>query len=441
MTHPASPSPLPARSRLGVVLTGLAALTLAQDALGATGFQAPPRTCADIRAVHPDAGDGEDLLYLEGDVTRAWAAWCHDMAGTPTEYLTLAQTGPDTNVSEYFVDRAAESPVRTAYTRLRFNPRTLIVDTSDQRFATSTGELLHSPTPVTSMPYATAMACGGNLNQGTSSIDLRGTPFAVMEGQLRPGGYMSNGYALHSQQDQRVDIRGGGLCGWTGPLNSFNPYNQNGSLLHLNDIALPRHKSCAELRQAQPEARDGTYVLYVENNPTRPWLGYCHDMAGTPTDYLTLAQTHPAANYSEYLYGGKTLGTTVRTVYTRLRFNPYDRVVDTSDQRFATSTGRLVHNLTDTVVTSMPYASAMSCTGSGWEPGTASIDLRGTAFSVYPSQFVAGGTGARGKVLDLGGHRHLRLTGGGYCGWNSLIASHEPFNQNGLPLALTHEAF
>jgi hypothetical protein len=194
-----------------------------------------PATCADIRATSPDARDGEYLLYVQGEATRAWTAWCHDMAGTPTEYLTLARTGAQANFSEYLAgDPSPGTTVRTHYTRLRINPTTLVVDTSDQRFSTSTGELLHDPTRVTSMPYAVAMSCTGDAEHpAEASIDLRGTPFAVREGQFTLGGSGPFGDTSVQNGNQTLSMTGGGFCGWNAPRGSFNPFNQNGGALQL----------------------------------------------------------------------------------------------------------------------------------------------------------------------------------------------------------------
>ncbi len=67
-------------------------------------------------------------------------------------------SSPTSNSSEYVAGGASPgTTVRTAYTRLRLDPTTLTVDTGDQRFATSTGELTHDPDTVKAMPHAVAM--------------------------------------------------------------------------------------------------------------------------------------------------------------------------------------------------------------------------------------------------------------------------------------------
>ncbi len=72
------------------------------------------------------------------------------------------------------------------FTKVRFDPGTLRVDIGDITFANTTGgPLTHKastdPQPVTSMSYATAMACnvGTGGFDGQADVDLKGTPFAI----------------------------------------------------------------------------------------------------------------------------------------------------------------------------------------------------------------------------------------------------------------------
>jgi hypothetical protein len=121
--------------------------------------------------------------------------------------------------------------VRTTYTRLRLDPTTLRVNTADQTFSTSTGSLLHGSTQVTSMPYAAAMGCS---RWGVGNVDLRGTPFAVAPGQFRIGGVSTGGSSYsYGAGNQVVGLSAYGGCGWVAPLDSFNPFNQNGMPLLL----------------------------------------------------------------------------------------------------------------------------------------------------------------------------------------------------------------
>jgi hypothetical protein len=174
--------------------------------------------------------------------------------------------------------------------------------------------------------------------------------------------------------------------------------------------------TCQELKSVNPQAVDGEYVLYLNGNPAQPWTAWCHDMAGTPTEYLTLLET-VTSNFSQYTAGWASPGTNVRTTYFKLRIDPATLRVNTTDQTFSSSSGVLNHSGYGEVH-SMPYASAASC---DWAPsGVANLDLRGTSFTVAANQFSVEGWNAVGETHYSSDARVVDLTGGGYCGSNSL---------------------
>lgn len=392
-----------------------------------------PGTCQDIRAAQPAAGDGDYVLYVGGDASRSWTAYCHDMAGTPAEYLPLVQTGPGSNFSLYGAGGASQgTPVRTRYSRLRIDPTTLKVNTADSLFSTSEGSLSHSPDTVTSMPYGVAMTCDDSQTQ--ANVDLRGTPFAVTADQFAPGGFDFQGSAGYSEENQVVTLSGGGYCGWMAPAGSYNPYNQHGALLQLEyRTVVDRPATCQDIKTANPLATDGHYTLYVGKNALKPWLAWCQDMAGTPVEYLPLVQTGDTVNFSQYTAGGKSPGTNVRTKFTRLRLDPVTLKVNTADQVFSTSQGALTHS-PDTV-RSMPYASAMGCN----MMGLANIDLRGTPFAVPTQQIAIGGVSTSGASFAYSSaNQVVNLYSRGYCGWVAPVGSYNPYNQNGQPLQLNY---
>ena len=173
-----------------------------------------PTTCADILVALPDSADGEYTLYYDADSALPWPAYCFDMAGTPTEYLVLAEIGPDANFSQYTAGGASPgTDVRTNYERLRIDPLTLEVDIDDRTFSSSVGAITHGDNDVTSMSYAVAMGCQSN-ESGLANIDLQGTPFAVI-GESCQAGFQATGEATFSMNDQVVELTGGGFCGWT----------------------------------------------------------------------------------------------------------------------------------------------------------------------------------------------------------------------------------
>ncbi|GMU06196.1 GON domain-containing protein [Corallococcus caeni] len=408
--------------------------TSSTPATNTQALTALPASCLDIRTAQPGAPDGSYVLYVAGDVTASWTAYCRDMAGTPKEYLALPHKEPGSNFSQYTAgDASPGTDVRTSYLQLRIDPATLRVDTADQTFATSTGQLTHSPDTVTSMPYGVAMACGGG--QGVGNIDLRGTPFTVDAESFGVGGASASGAAVIREDGQVVDLSGGGFCGWVGLVGSFNPYNQQGGTLQLHYRGGDRPATCQDLRAARPGAPDGEYALFVNKDPLKRWTAWCKDMAGTPKEYLPLVHTEDGANYSQYTAGGNSPGTDVRTRYTRVRMNPVTLAVDTGDQTFATSTGALRH-VDKEPVTAMTYAAAMGCS----RTGLANVDLRGTPFSVRSGAIGKFGPSSSSSWWAFSANNQVvEMRGYGGCGWVGPQGSYNPFNQNGalLPLAYT----
>jgi hypothetical protein len=147
----------------------------------------------------------------------------------------LENVGGDSNFSQYTTGGASNGfDVRTHYYYVRFDPETLVIETSDQRFAASQGTLNHSGgVSVQSMPYGVAMACGGFSAVGLANIDLRGTHFAVAD-SFTFVGTGSFGVIAADPEMTNIDVEGGGFCGWMAPTNTaFDPMNTAGGTLQL----------------------------------------------------------------------------------------------------------------------------------------------------------------------------------------------------------------
>jgi hypothetical protein len=181
-----------------------------------TGSCVLPEICADLAPL--TTTDGPFTLYWGGDVAKPWDAWCHDMAGTPTEYLILVATASGQNFAQYTAGGASSGTnVRTSFTRVRLDPATSQVTIGDRTFATSTGTAHQGSTTITSMNYATASDCyHWNEAHGLANVDLTGTPFRVNDTWCL-GGYLPAGTAVLSSADQVVSITGGGYCGGNSP--------------------------------------------------------------------------------------------------------------------------------------------------------------------------------------------------------------------------------
>ncbi len=217
--------------KLKTMAIGLTALALVFGGTLNTNASLP-ESAADIVAANPDAPDGVYAIYPNGQM---FDVYCYDMAGTPKEYLELIYLGSGFNFGQYTAGGASPgTSVRTNYEKVRLDPATLLVDIGDQTFATSTGSLPHGPTQVTSMPYGVAMSCVSPYNAaGIANIDLRGTPFNVVD-TFVVGGYLPAGDATFSSDYQVVDITGGGYCGWNTPHPyMYDPFNAQGGF-HLD---------------------------------------------------------------------------------------------------------------------------------------------------------------------------------------------------------------
>lgn len=409
---------------------------------------ATPATCAAVRAADSKAADGEYTLYAEGDAKRPWQAYCHDMAGTPIEYLPLPNTGSatrlpgdvigamkDQRMVNYSYIKQVEGGTwstraqTTFFDRLRIDPATLKVDVADRRFARVVGPTdFKEAGTLNGLPYGTASCCyESGWTLGGANVDLRGTSFAIAgaaQFTKRPDANVdSAGEAILTANDQVAVVRGGGgkgsmpgngTCGWVSLAGGASAY----TLTSAFNLALARRdlpRTCAEVLAAQPQATDAEYTLYAGGDARRPWKAYCDGMAsGSPRDYLTLKQTSGDANASTYAVGGGASGTDVKTKFTRVRIDPVSLRVDITDRRFATSSGSVTAGAK--TITEMPYGVAADCIAAGSATGSANIDLRGTPFAVAPGVFAARGTGGAGSATYSAADRVVAIAGGGACG-------------------------
>ncbi|HWI51793.1 MAG TPA: GON domain-containing protein [Symbiobacteriaceae bacterium] len=192
-----------------------------------------PQSCAEVRQQDPTSADGEYTLALQGHIAHIY---CADMAGTPTEYISLARTGGTYNYSFFYGNHKNHyyqywwvygTHAVTNYNKIRINPATLVVDQNDQRFAVLTSEGKNgydssdpnfNPVPK-SMAYATGGDCAASWSaQGKANVDLTGTDFALDDGTTFAwGGFAANGSVNVNPNRQIVNMTGGGWCGGVGP--------------------------------------------------------------------------------------------------------------------------------------------------------------------------------------------------------------------------------
>ncbi len=150
---------------------------------------------------------------------------------------------------------------------------------------------------------------------------------------------------------------------------------------------VPRPNSCIMIKQQQPAAEDGPYVIYL--NGRSPATLYCHNMNTTPQEYLTLPATETGGNFSLISYPEGA----IITQYEKVRLNPSSLIIDPADTTFATLAESLAgysalfgEQLTAYPVTASDFAVATGCNRNQDNAplGRANIDLTGTPFVISP---------------------------------------------------------
>lgn len=104
----------------------------------------------------------------------------------------------------------------------------------------------------------------------------------------------------------------------------------------------------------------------------------------------------------------------IRTVFTKIRVDPWTLKVHTGDFKYSTSTGKVSHFLSKP--NEVPYATAFGCERSYFADGEGKIDLRGTPYAV-DDVFTHSGYESAGSVTVSDNAQVVLIKGGGYCGW------------------------
>jgi len=302
-------------------------------------------------------------------------------------YINLVKNGDNDNFSSYKLPTRkpwgqTDTSVKTIWKKLRFDPSTMLVNTGDFTFSSSTGHVSHSSINPDKIPYASAFGCESDFNaDGQARIDLTGTNFAI-DDVFSFAGWNPKGTVALSNNNQIADIRGGGYCGWIAPQKAQGEVmaHTGGWHLKLKVIA-------------------GEFTVLNGNT------------------YLNLVKTGANDNFSMYKnptrkpWGADN--TDIKTIFTKVRFDPSTMMVNTGDMAFATSTGKVNHNTS--YPTTVPYATAFGCEAPFKADGTARIDLTGTNYAVDDT-WTFGGWQAAGSATVTSNGQIVDIVGGGYCG-------------------------
>lgn len=279
-------------------------LSLVSPGIPATAANLPAN-CAEVKASNPSAGDGEYTIYAGGKVLNVY---CHDMSGSPREYISLPRNGGTYNKSQFL--SWGGGSITTWYTKLRFNPANLTADSEDYIFATSQvtpGTITPIWFPAGHVPYANGSGCDGRIGEG--NVDLTGTPFAISRPSMETlGGWYGIDW---SSNDQILRPWGGGWCGhavpasrwiqlnWLGPSISpaLSPAPNATGWNHTNvNVSF----NCGAGVWAVSECTPGT--AFTAEGAGQQTTGYVKDAAGwsayAATPAVSIDKTPPAVSAS-----------------------------------------------------------------------------------------------------------------------------------------------
>jgi len=182
------------------------------------------------------------------------------------------------------------------------------------------------------------------------------------------------------------------------------------------------YRSCAEIRQARPDAADGYYTLYVGGDVGKPFDVFCLGMGQNPAEYLPLPNSGEggSSNYTMFNVGGATRGTDQYEYFHLIRLDPFTLEIDRSDRAFSTLVGRYEYKpeYEDTHDwRRMNYGEVRSCVAPRDTSSHANVDLSGTPFTLAPSVVAVPGGHLPGWTADFSSDRKVvNLRGGGFCG-------------------------
>lgn len=207
------------------------------------------------------------------------------------------------------------------------------------------------------------------------------------------------------------------------------------------DALVVNDRSCADIKARAGTTTDGVYLIDPDREATglRPFEVFCAGMnTPAPREYLELARRSlpsdpPTSNYATYA-GGPTHGEflcpcgLIAMVFTRIRINPTNLVVDVEDRAFAIFTSStnatcLQQNIAVCQQSAYPtvasYGVARSCMTGDTSSGRANIDLRDIPFRIAgngTAMFMAEGSGGAGTVMLDATRKQAAIQGGGDCG-------------------------
>jgi hypothetical protein len=253
----------------------------------------PVADCAELKSLHPDAGDGAYTLSFGHQWFRRYAAQCK---GAST-YLPL---DAGANVSMYNnhawgLSHTNNPNLVTTWSAVRMD-QSGQVTLDDYSFSTSTGSVGGQGTGLHLAFGTTGDCAAGNSATGLSTIDLTSTPFAVdpVATTWHISGYYPGGTATLSAANQKVSLTGGGFCGGNGPS-----LPDGGVAIQLKYVGF----TCKTIHALNPAGVSGVYSLVDGSGPgaTLAPLAYC-DMATASAGWTLALKADGTRSDSAFFY-------------------------------------------------------------------------------------------------------------------------------------------
>ena len=405
------------------------------------------------------ATDGLVELFVDNDPAKPWDAFCVDMGtNAPRAYLPLRKTSEESNRFQYYNDQGLVA--ETDFWMVRIDPITLQINVQD---FTGSRTVYYQEMSTEQVPFASVLACTtGDPGVASSELVARGkadftnTPFKLNPVNLVPN--RECGFPTYDVNDDFAAISvwsqsstpgacagvaieafrshyGYTDCGGTvlttpdpnTPIDWIGQLYYRGTTSRVRDYPA----NCLEHKFLDATSTDGDYTLYLDGDPTKPWLATCLGMGDPipsyvanitdpdvrrtgPREYINLTNPDPDSNVHKQ---GGTFSYPVRSeaTYTKIRFDPRTYDVDIQDKAFASLVA-----IDPSTSSSAPndYGTVGSCSDNccgGSYPGLAKLDLRGTPLK-FNDAFIIDGFCASGTVTSSFNDQVYNLDGDGQCG-------------------------
>lgn len=170
-----------------------------------------PASSFSLYQVYTTSSSSTGGYVTRTDTSSSWVSGYSQNVDFDLE-TTSTLSLPNTNYAEGHGAYSWACIFHTVYTAVQVDWQNLIINTG--YFANASSSLYKGPCDPALYwaPYGTAAGCG--YENHYAHIDLTGTPYAVNESFVTEG-YLANGNVAFSSNNQIVDLRGTGDCGFT----------------------------------------------------------------------------------------------------------------------------------------------------------------------------------------------------------------------------------